>query len=365
MQNRRYPISIQGQIFSVEEQILHAYSTLFSNDHGASDLIEAECLCRGSTHKINGNDRAKVLIKRRSDRDGFYLFRAPNTGASHGIYCIFNTIPEKHCGRKVYTPSTIIETLDGNLKVTMKKRLLRSNEQFSASKANTGQFTCLTLKAVLDLLWSEAKLNRWHPEPKFRKRLGIVCADLTKVAARILSQETPVSKNLLVHAPIGSNLEIANAEIVSNATQQNSMLLIFAPLKPWITDRPGPGPKLPIVGNFGLQAIFLPAHVWAKTSSKFSTEINLWEQGHNVMAIAQVVPQQSGNFVVAQVREVALMAVSDSWIPVYSQEDIKQELSIRNSLTSFIKPLRFDSSPDVDLPSFIIAAGDHYQILNH
>lgn len=362
MQNRRYAISIQGHIFSVEEQKRFSYSSLFGAGSNSIHTLEADCLCNAGKHSGHSSN-PKVIINRRNDRDGFTIFRSPNTGEAHSIFCIFNSIPRNYSGLRAYEPTVVEETEDGNVKIILKKKLFAHIDNFYATKTSSDKLVCLSLKAVLDLIWTESRLNRWFPGPKCDRRLGLVCADISKAASRIYSQETPLSRNLLLHAPIGSNLETANAEIVKTAVASNSMLLVVAPLKPAHLVRTGRTPKLPIVGNFGLQSIFLPEHVWNKTLFKFPTEIDLWEKGLNVIALAQVAPQKEGEFYFAKAREVVLMAVSNAWTPVNSLDEIEQEAELRNESKSFIKPLKYDCTTAQDLPAFIIASDNDYRII--
>ncbi|WP_095158291.1 DUF1173 family protein [Pseudomonas sp. Irchel 3E13] len=362
MQNRRYPISIQGHIFSVEEQKRFSYSSLFGAGSNSTDTLEADCLCNAGKQS-GGKKSPTVLISRRIDRNGFSILRSPNTGEAHSIFCIFNSIPNIYTGLQAYDSKVVEETEDGNIKIILKKKLFPHIDNSYATKTSSDKLMCLSLRAVLDLIWTESRLNRWFPSPKCERRLGLVCAEISKAASRIYSQETPLSRNLLLHAPIGSNLEAKNSEIVNSALTNESKLLVIAPLKPSHLVRIGGKPKLPVVGNFGLKAMFLPEHVWNKTLSRFSTEIQIWEKGFNVIALARITPQQDGDFNFAKVTEVALMAVSEAWTPVSSLDDIDQEASFRSESQSYIKPLKYDYLPGNEIPAFIIASDDHYRVI--
>ena len=78
-------------------------------------------------------------------------------------------------------------------------------------------------------------------------------------------------------------------------------------------------------------------------------EIAAWKAGGRVIAIAITDTPGAGK---ASVMRLALMAVSERWIPVASsfEADIEQMLSDEGR--SYWKPLRFDASEDEVFPDF-------------
>ncbi|WP_418329266.1 DUF1173 family protein [Pseudomonas frederiksbergensis] len=89
--------------------------------------------------------------------------------------------------------------------------------------------------------------------------------------------------------------------------------------------------------------------------------MSAWRQGRRVIAIVQTdQPTEPGK---AQALNVALMVVSDEWIPVESSYEAVIEARLREESRRFVKPLRFDSSEDQVFPDFWLmdaSAGTEY-----
>jgi Protein of unknown function (DUF1173) len=352
LQNRRYPISIDGQIYSVDEQLSDQFSPSRKGDKG---VVEALCLCRNGQGSLNP---PTVLISRRTDRQGFKFFRGVNSGPAHSAHCLFHAIPLSSSGLSVYDERAMQSTDDGAMHVQLKSRLHDIQVDFTAQRLKNGKYQCLTLKAILELVWTEAKLTRWYPGPKCDRRLGLVNAEIIACANRVFSQGKPLRSNLLVHAPAGSSLDASNRRIIQDAVADTSKLLLIAPLKTRHLDRSGQFTRLPVVGNFGLDILYLRSYVWEETCKKQTQAIELWEQGQNIIAVAVVDPRSNESGSVGQVREVALMPVSSAWIPCYTQSDIQKEEELRAAGRSFVKPLRFDAPTEMQVPDFLVAEGD-------
>ncbi|RJX82266.1 DUF1173 family protein [Pseudomonas sp. LS-2] len=359
LQNRRYPVLVQGKTYSVAEQMTDAFSTLFGANADEQAYLEASCLCWGQVDDLSV---PTIVIKQRNGRSGHFIFRAPDTGPKHAPSCIFHEPYPRLSGLRAYDPVAIKDGMDGNTTVRLKKRLFKAAETTPGPAKQSIKLPTLKMKGLLHLLWTEAKLNRWFDSPSCERRLGLVNAEILKVAGRIITQDHLLSEHLLVHAPIGSQQEISNTDTIRKAIQEDSKLLLLAPLKKYARSRPDrPFAKLPIIGNFGLSAVLVPEAVWAKTTSRFATELKLWEEGVNVMAFALVAPRQSEEEAISQARDIVLMAVSDAWTPLQSEAVIAQEKAYRATGTSFLTPLRFDAPAETSLPDFLLLSGEKYQ----
>lgn len=361
LQNRRYPIQIQGKIYSVEDQINNDYSPLFNSVVDGQDYLEASCLC---SYKEAYSVPPTIIIKRRIGRTGHDVFRKPGTGPKHAIHCIYYAPSNRFSGLQMYDPVAVQESMNGTTIIRQEKRLSKLAEPIPRRSKRSTKLHHIGLIGVLHLLWNEAKLNRWVDSPACDRRLGLVNAEVLKVANRVISQQQLLSSQMLVHAPIGSQQQQFNTSVIEQAIQQESKLLVLGALRKCPrTQFSKPFGKLPVTGNFGLSTIFVPEAVWAKTALRFAVELKLWERGLNVMALARIAPRKTGEFAIAQAREVVLMAVSDAWIPVENQSEIDQERAYRASGTSFIKPLRFDAPTAMTVPNFLVPSDDECQVV--
>ncbi|TCV62738.1 DUF1173 family protein [Pseudomonas fluorescens] len=358
MQNKRYPLLIQGQKYSPEDQWREAFAPQVEALYDGIEFIEALCLCR------KDNDLApSVMIKRRSERSGFTYIRSPGTGNLHAPSCVFHSPHPDLTGLSSYNAHALRETSEGNFRIILRKKLRPSSDtQQLFDSTDDPKIKAFGLKGLLHLIWSESRLNLWFDHDKCNRRLGIVNAAIRKVAGRIISQETPLDRSLVLHAPFGSQQEQTNNDVISSSLALNSKLLLIGPLKSYnINIHESKISKLPVTGNFGFSAIFIGAKHWNHFLEEYPKEVGLWKDGHTVIALARLSPQNDGLFKIAQVRDLTLMAVSKAWVPVISQSDLAKESALRAERVSFIKPLRFDAPDDVDLPDFLIADGDGYQ----
>lgn len=359
MQNKRYPLLIAGQKYSPEDQWQEAFAPHVEELFAAVGVLDARCLCLEDSHQA-----PSIMIKRRSERSGYAYIRAPGTGNLHAPSCVFHFPHQNLSGLNCYSSSAIKETLDGTICINLRKKLKKSSDAVykMIDDADQSKIRALGLKGILHLIWSEARLNLWFDHVKCQRRLGMVNLAIRQVAGRIISQDTPLDRNLLLHAPIGSQQEQLNNEVINSSLAINSNTLLLAPLRQYNPDKyEHKVSKLPVVGNFGFSAIFIGSHHWEHFVKEYPNEVKLWKEGHTVIALARLATKNNGTFNIAQVRDLALMAVSEAWIPITSRSDMAKESALRAERVSFIKPLRYDAPLNLEIPDFLIADGDRYQ----
>lgn len=359
MQNKRYPLLIEGQKYSPQDQWQEAFAPHLEALSDSEGVVEALCLCLEDHHQA-----PSIMIKRRSERSGYAYIRAPGTGNQHAPSCVFHSPHQNLNGLNSYNSTAMKETLEGTICINLRKKLKQSTDATHQLTDDAEQTKLRTfgLKGILHLIWSESRLNLWFDHVKCKRRLGMVNLAIRQVAGRIISQDTPLDRNLLLHAPIGSQQEQLNNDVINSSLAINSKTLLLAPLRPYNPNKyESKVSKLPVVGNFGFSAIFIGTHHWEHFVKEYPNEVRLWKEGHTVIALARLATKNNGTFNIAQVRDLALMAVSEAWIPITSRSDMAKESALRAERVSFIKPLRYDAPHDLEIPDFLIADGDRYQ----
>jgi len=88
--------------------------------------------------------------------------------------------------------------------------------------------------------------------------------------------------------------------------------------------------KLPIAGYHGIPLLEMTEAKWKAAERQFPLAVAAWRQGQRVMAIAQVDPRKEKRGPVAEVINLALMQVTQNWIPV----DSSYEQIIADKLTA-------------------------------
>ncbi|WP_343177123.1 DUF1173 family protein [Pseudomonas sp. 4810-S13] len=359
MQNKRYPLLIAGQKYSPEAQWQEAFAPHVEEMFEAVGVLDARCLCLEDSHQA-----PSIMIKRRSERSGYVYIRTPGTGNLHAPSCVFHSPHQNLSGINCYSSSAIKETLDGTICINLRKKLKKTPDGAykMIDDADQSKLRALGLKGILHLIWSEARLNLWFDHVKCQRRLGMVNLAIRQVAGRIISQDNPLDMNLLLHAPIGSQQEQINNNVLNSSLATDSKTLLLAPLRPYNAQKhDSKVSKLPVVGNFGFSAVFIGTQHWEHFVKEHLNEVKLWKEGHTVIALARLATKNNGTFNIAQVRDLTLMAVSEAWIPITSRSDQAKESALRAEGVSFIKPLRYDAPSDLDIPDFLIADGDTYQ----
>jgi len=359
MQNKRYPLLIEGQKYSPQDQWQEAFAPHVEELSEALGFVEARCLCLEDSHLA-----PSIMIRRRPERSGYAYIRAPGTGNLHAPSCVFHSPHQNLNGLNSYNSNAMKETLEGTICINLRKKLKQSPDATHQllDDAEQTKLRAFGLKGILHLIWSESRLNLWFDHVKCQRRLGMVNLAIRQVAARIISQDTPLDRNLLLHAPIGSQQEQLNNDVINSSLAINSKTLLLAPLRPYSSKKYDSNvSKLPVVGNFGFSAIFIGTQHWEHFVKEYPNEVKLWKEGHTVIALARLATKNNGTFNIAQVRDLALMAVSEAWIPITSRSDLAKESALRAERVSFIKPLRYDAPIDLEIPDFLIADGDRYR----
>lgn len=298
-----------------------------------------------------------MMIRRRIAYSDRTYIGTSVAGKFHAYACPLHLSTQKLTGLTSYTAGALKETPDGKIIITLRKKLHQSSDtNKQVDLTHEKKLRTFGSKGILHLIWSESRLNLWFDHSKSQRRLGIVNAAIRKAAERIINQDIPLNRSLLLHAPIGSQQEHTNNQVINSALASKSKVLLIAPLKFYKTQQHGlKTSKLPVTGNFGFSAIFVGTRHWNHLLEVNPNEVRLWKDGHTVIALAYVIPYSDGFFKTANVRDIALMAVSEAWIPITSHSDMTKESALRAERISFMKPLRFDAPTDIDLPDYIFA----------
>lgn len=347
----RIRVGADVQDCSANFQIMAEYASAWQSAlRRAHPKYEMECLCPGHGEK-------RLSIHYTSDTDKYCIHRYSNTGHEHAYDCCrYAPDPEKSGiggyddGVVEYLPEGIIriKTLIG-LKVHVPGK-----EQIEQGAVNYGTRTtrqAISPIGLLHLLWSEARLSVWHPKMDGERDDKRVMYWLRKAACSIRSGRIYIS-DVLCLAAFNENSKQAkrNAEIVKNATRKKNRLVVIAPLASFTEERARcEKGRLPIIGFHGIPYLVLDANLWRNTANRFSQEMSAWELGHRIIAIAQVDTPKGQR---AEVIDLALMMVSEQWVPVDSMLEHIVENRLRVELRFFEKPLMFDAAGNAAIPSF-------------
>lgn len=358
MSEKRYPVSI-----TVGEST-QQYSESFQTEQGYSKQWKAvlqkahkngaaTCLCPGS-------NKRRLSVRYRSKQDAYHLSRFPYTGAEHSLDCLYYSPAPEKSGLGSYGKGVVEEGEDGDLKLKLTLSLKAKDPAERkvppldpGAKSSAGRPTkpAMTALGLLHLLWTEAGLNRWSPGMAGKRSLSRVHGRLQHAASKMLASRMRIEDALLASTGMDGDQAAANRRKVASAIKHERRLLVIAPLAGYSEERElGLSQYLAIVGFHGIPRVMLGKDVWDATAQRYRRELAGWRQGRRVIAIVQTDQPVTPNKV--QGLNVALMVVSDEWIPVDSSYEAVIEARLRDQERTFVKPLRYDSSEEQVFPDF-------------
>lgn len=302
----------------------------------------------------------RFSVRHMSGSDSYHLARYANTGEEHALDCCYYSPNPDKSGRGGYSKGVVEETSDGDLRIKLTLSLRKQEPADTGeprperSNAQSARATkpAMTLLGLLHLLWTEAELNVWSPGMAGKRDTSRIHARLVSAANRITTHRLRLDDALVVATSIsGGKQQKANAEKVASAIRNTRRLLVIAPLAAYSQERADGTPGfLAIKGFHGVPKLNYDADTWASVQRRYKRELSAWGQGKRIIAIVQTdLPDSSS---VAKALNIALMVVSDEWIPVDSSYETTIEAKLRAEERRFYKPLRFDAANDAVFPDF-------------
>lgn len=356
---KTYPVSIQHKggtptrytpEFQSEQQYAAGWKATLTHAPKTSTVT---CCCPG-----RGEKRLSI---RHYDSDTLGLARYPMTGPEHANDCRFYFPDAVKSGLSSYHHGVVEEAASGlvkiRLQITLKKQA--QSEEPASPKATRSRNArqsqpAMRLLGLLHFLWEQAGLNQWYPYLAGKRNQHVVNGRLREAANQITASRMRLDSVLLLPEgnPQGPWMA-SNRRIVVQATAKQTRLLAILPLAHYTAERDAQmETRLKVSGFQGIPILDMPKGLWQQIRSSFPRAISAWERHERVIAIAELELKRDARF--AKVVDVALMPISDNWIPF----DSLFELRIADKLTaeqrSFIKPLRFDAASDLVFPDFIL-----------
>ncbi|WP_064308228.1 DUF1173 family protein [Pseudomonas oryzihabitans] len=157
-----------------------------------------------------------------------------------------------------------------------------------------------------------------------------------------------IGKALLVSTKTKATVD-ANETIVADAAKHHRRLIAIGKLESYDSAKQ----QLKLQCPFGMPFFKVTPDIWERTIKSYRKAIGAHEKGYSVVAILQTdKPVVGKKCTTANVLNVALMIVSDEWIPVESGYELFIERMLRAQKRSFIKPMRFDCKVNPVFPDF-------------
>jgi len=212
------------------------------------------------------------------------------------------------------------------------------------------------LQSILSFLWEQARYNRWFPKMEGKRHWGNVSYNLKEAASHITTKGVKLSERMFFAQRLTEkNGRYINAALATfkhslkNAKGKKTKLGIMIDQFNGIEQQ---GNLFQIhLKNLPNAPIMLTDKSMAGLERKFESQINAFDYGANVIAIAQVGLTDYGDLVYER---LGLLVVDSNFLPFYGMHDkelIDQAVAERRR---FIKPMRYELNDHINIPGITL-----------
>jgi hypothetical protein len=344
-------IAIEGEVIATDTADLQARL-----GDAQTRQVRPMCLCR--------NPGLPLYIARVGGR--LILKRMPGTGARHDPTCASYEPPYELSGLGSVAGSAITEDLDtGTTLLRLDFSLTKSAGRAPPAPSATpdkgevrSDGTKLTLRALLHYLWDQAGFNRWRPGMAGKRNWAVIRKFLLEAAEGKTSKGKGLSDILYVPEMFQSEREAEitqrRSSFMTRATatagKARPLLIIVGEVKEIAPARSGyrlvikHAPKFPFLLN---------EDIHRRMGVVFASELSLWNANPDthLVAIATFGLDSAG---VATVEAIALMVVTENWIPFESVSEASLLDALTRRKISFLKGLRYNLPASQPLASVVL-----------
>lgn len=324
--------------------------------------IRPLCLC---TSKMPELYIAKI-------NDGYFLKRMPGTGADHDSECPHFELSPLLSGRGNLEASAITHDPASNT-TTLKLGFSLSSQISSdtpseeedapaASSISTGNYVAsaperkLNLRSLLDLIYEDAKLNRWYPAMEGKRFWGIVGRELSSATKPLRTSRSSLASSFLVpkyakHGEYGDNNAACAAFIdqLAGKGKKRPNGFVVGELHSIHTDYNRPR----LVLRFMDTAVEIDLAVYKKFSELFEDELALDEDNKDVHLLVIACVHNEMSRLVAN--QMTCMQLNEHWLPAgRSATEMLLLDTLHSQHRAFQRILRYTAPADQVMASVIL-----------
>ncbi|PTT93029.1 hypothetical protein DBR42_00895 [Pelomonas sp. HMWF004] len=318
------------------------FSKVVASAHGAPD--RPLCLCRDTG--------IPMYVAKAGNK--FLLKRMPNSGSDHTAACDSYEPPPELSGLGQVLGTAIQEDLEGTTMLKLDFSLSKSGSRTPPAPSGketdsvSSEGNKLTLRGMLHFLWEEAGFNRWAPAMENKRSWYVIRKYLLAAAESKTAKGAALGE--LLYIPESFDLHHKDA---INERRHAHLMRIAAPEK-------GARKLMIAIGEvkeigkarYGMRVVLkhlpdfsfhLDEETHKKLTKRFESELGLWDahQGSHLMMVATFGVSAVG---VANIVEVALMIVTDNWLPFEDSYEHMVLEKLVGGRRRFMKGLRYNMS---------------------
>ena len=318
--------------------------------------IRPFCLCR--------EPGAPLYVARVAGQ--FIAKRMPGTGGQHDPGCEAYEAPPELSGFGDVVGRAIQEDADAGVTVLRLGFSLSRTGRKPASAAAPREgdsvkadASKLSLKATLHYLWEEAGFNRWSDRMTGKRNWFVIRRHLLQAADNKTAKGEPLSDVLYIpevfsaerKAELAQRHLSAVSRITATGAGPRRLMLLIGEVKEFAAARYGH--KL-VVKHLPDQPFMLSEDLHRRIKARFEREITLWDAvpGAHLIVIATFGVAPTG---VTAVEELALMVVTETWIPIEHIYDANLVSALTELRRRFIKALRYNLPASQPLAAAVLS----------
>jgi hypothetical protein len=318
--------------------------------------IRPLCLCR--------KPAAPLYVARVAGQ--FIPKRMPGTGPQHDPGCESYEAPPELSGFGDLVGRAIQEDVDAGVTVLrLGFSLSRTGprpapgpvtREADSVKADASK---LSLQATLHYLWEEAGFHRWSERMIGKRTWFVIRKHLLQAAENKIAKGAPLADMLYIPEVFSAerkaelmqrHLSAVN-KIASGATGPRRLMLLIGEVKEFAAARSGH--KL-VVKHLPGFPFLLREGLHRRMTTRFERELTLWDAvaGAHLLAIATFGVGSGG---VPDVEELALMVVTETWIPIEHIYDSQLVEALTRDRRRFLKGLRYNLPASQPLAATVLS----------
>jgi len=287
----------------------------------------------------------------------FLVKRMPLTGRDHDPSCPSYEPPYELSGLGPLIGNAIqIDQATGTavlkLDFSLTKRGSRSAPASPSETSDTvrNEARKLSLRAVLHYLWDAAELTEWTSLWAGKRGWGKVRASVMNAAREMTVRGGPLCDILFVpevfHADHKAAISARRSSALSGAQAPGNglqkLMLLVGEVKEFPEARSGRKVVIKHLPDFPLM---LEEAAWRRLNKRYESELELWDANEetHVVAVATFGISNAG---IPAINEMALMAVTENWIPFESAHELRLLSRLAGMRRKSVKGLRFNLSRD-------------------
>ncbi|MGP8432811.1 DUF1173 domain-containing protein [Paraburkholderia fungorum] len=295
----------------------------------------------------------------------FQIKRMPESGAEHSADCDSYEPPAELSGLGEVMGHAIKEdTEEGKTMLKLDFALNKiagrappapSDSEPGSVKADSSK---LTIRSLLHFLWDASHLTHWNPGMGGKRSWATVHKYLTRAAQGKFTKGLHLPTTLYVPEPfyVDRKDEVTQRRKAFIAAAEQSdrpgqkLFIVIGEVKEVTAARYGKKMVLKQVPDF----FFMISEDLNKKLKVFKDEVSLWNAFPEIhlVTIATFSVDRTG---VAQIEEMALMVMTEQWIPFTNVDEKNLIESLIGSQRRFVKGLRYNLAASKPLASVILS----------